>query len=147
MQNTGNTKRCLISKYTFSKGFNHRQISVFSQDLGAQLTEVAARVNDLQSSTQEAPDVTVVFKELVRYFPQDVISVSIIFFVKLTACMFVHFSLRCTFLQKKQVCAESTVNRVREATSQLQQWSHTVQAEPSSHSQVKKRYNLCSLHW
>ncbi|XP_028252465.1 nesprin-2a isoform X3 [Parambassis ranga] len=82
------------------------------QDLDTQLTEVEARVNDLQSSTQESPlaDVTAVFKELV--------------------------SLRSTFLQKKQVCSESTANRVREAASQLQQWSQTVQAEPSSHSQV-----------
>nr|XP_020459524.1 nesprin-1-like [Monopterus albus] len=45
-------------------------------------------------------------------------------------------SIKSIFLQKKHECAESTAVRVKQAISQLQQWSRTVQAQPSSPSQA-----------
>ncbi|XP_069017780.1 nesprin-2a isoform X4 [Embiotoca jacksoni] len=90
------------------------------QDLDTRLTELAARVNDLQTTTEsnitqeKHPDVFLAvhadFKDL--------------------------GSLRSILTQKKQECADITATRVRELISRLQRWSQTVRAEPSSPSQA-----------
>lgn len=67
-------------------------------------------------------------------------------FPKITACFlsFSHCSFRSIFLQKKQECADNTASSVRQVINQLQKWSQTVQAEPSSSSQVK--HTIGSIH-
>ncbi|KAM9339272.1 nesprin-2a [Symphorus nematophorus] len=91
------------------------------QDCDAKLTELAARVNNLQktgeaSITQET-------------LPAGVISTAGAVSKDLDR-------LRSIFLQKKQKSAENTANRVRQVISQLQKWSQTVRAEPSSPRQA-----------
>ncbi|KAM7367651.1 hypothetical protein PAMP_013936 [Pampus punctatissimus] len=87
------------------------------QDCDTRLTMLAAGVCDLlrtgeSSITQEMlpADVDAVAKDL--------------------------HSLRSTFLQKRQECAEKIANRVKQVITQMQQWSQTVQAEPSSRNQA-----------
>ncbi|XP_035534355.1 nesprin-2 isoform X4 [Morone saxatilis] len=98
------------------------------QDCDTRLTELSMRVNNLQktgesSITQETP-------------PRGVL-------LTVDAVAKDLDSLRSSFLQKKQQCVENTANRVRQVISQLQDWSQTVQAEPSSPSQAALDEGLC----
>lgn len=68
--------------------------------------------------------------------------------VRLIHCLWSRSSLRSVFLQKKQDFAENTANRVRELTNQMQEWCQRVQAEPSTHSQVKLNvFSIFSDTW
>ncbi|XP_031717653.1 nesprin-2a isoform X2 [Anarrhichthys ocellatus] len=91
------------------------------QDCDTRLTELGARVYDLQktgesSSTQEIPpaDVTLTVDAVAKDLD----------------------SLKSIFLKKKQACAENTANRVGQVINQLQHWRQTAQAELSSPSQA-----------
>ncbi|TMS12618.1 hypothetical protein E3U43_017576 [Larimichthys crocea] len=91
------------------------------QDCETRLTELAARVHDLQktgesSATRETLPAGVIWT--VDAVAKDV------------------DSLRSISLRKKQDCAANTANMVRQIVSQLQTWSQTVQTETSSPSQA-----------
>ncbi|XP_029351666.1 nesprin-2a isoform X2 [Echeneis naucrates] len=90
------------------------------QDSDTSLTELVARINILQKAGESSvtperlpADVTLTVDGAAKDLD----------------------SLRTTFLQKKQQCAENTENRVIQVIRQMQQWSQTVQAEPSSPDQ------------
>ncbi|XP_062293145.1 nesprin-2 isoform X5 [Scomber scombrus] len=87
------------------------------KDRDTRLTVLAARVIDLQRTEQSG-----ITQEML---PADV-----------DAAAKDLDSLRLMSLQKKEQCAENTANRVKQAISQLQQWSQTVQDEPSSPNQA-----------
>ncbi|XP_059211817.1 nesprin-1 [Centropristis striata] len=91
------------------------------QDCDSRLTELAERVNALQKS--EESSITL------EMLPADVTLTVDTVAEELD-------SLKSTLLRKKQECSENTANRVRQIINQLQKWSRTVQAEPSSPSQA-----------
>ncbi|XP_044232894.1 nesprin-2-like isoform X4 [Thunnus albacares] len=91
------------------------------QDCDNRLTVLAARVDDLQRTGESS-----ITQEML---PADVI-------LTVDAAAKDLDSLRSIFLQKKNECAENTANKVKQAISQLKQWSQTVQAEPSSPNQA-----------
>ncbi|XP_022621783.1 nesprin-1-like [Seriola dumerili] len=91
------------------------------QDFDTRLTELAARVYRLQNTGESS-------------ITQDVLPADVTLTVDGVAKDV--DSLRSIFLQRKQECAENTANRVRQVVRRLQQWSQTVQAEPSSPSQA-----------
>ncbi|XP_056219440.1 nesprin-2-like [Seriola aureovittata] len=91
------------------------------QDFDTRLTELAARVYSLQNTGESS-------------ITQDVLPADVTLTVDGVAKDV--DSLRSIFLQRKQECAENTANRVRQVVGRLQQWSQTVQAEPSSPSQA-----------
>ncbi|XP_041660769.1 nesprin-2 [Cheilinus undulatus] len=86
------------------------------QDCDSRLTELAAKVSDLQKSEESR-----ITEEIL---PADVT-------LSLEAATKDLDSLRSVFLQNKHECVEKTANRMREAISQLEKWSQTKQAEPS----------------
>ncbi|XP_070706002.1 nesprin-2a [Pempheris klunzingeri] len=85
------------------------------QDCDTRLTELAARVHGLQKPGESSITQAGVISTL------DAVAKDLD---------------RSVFLQKRQECAENTANSVRQVISQLQKWSQTVQAEPSSPSQA-----------
>ncbi|XP_044023969.1 nesprin-2 isoform X2 [Siniperca chuatsi] len=91
------------------------------QDCDTRLTELAAKVYDLQKTGESS-------------ITQETLPTGVILTVDAVAKDLDSF--RSIFLQKKQECAENTANRVRQVISQLQKWSKTVHAEPSSPSQA-----------
>ncbi|XP_037606336.1 nesprin-2-like isoform X2 [Sebastes umbrosus] len=91
------------------------------QDCDTRLAELAAKVQDLQKTRESS-----ITHEML---PADVT-------LTVDAVAKDLDSLTSICLQKKQDCAESTANRVREVINQLQKWSQTAQAEPSSPSQA-----------
>ncbi|XP_042359998.1 LOW QUALITY PROTEIN: nesprin-1-like [Plectropomus leopardus] len=91
------------------------------QDCDTRLTELAARVKDLQKTKD--PSITQ------EQLPSDVT-------LSIEAVTKDMDSVMSVFLRKKRECAQNTANRVRQAISQMQKWSQTVQAEPSSHNQA-----------
>ncbi|XP_035851599.1 nesprin-2 [Sander lucioperca] len=91
------------------------------QDCDTRLTELAARVYDLRRTGDSS-----IAQEML---PADVT-------LSVDAVAKDLDSLMTTFLQRKQEFAENTANRVRQVINQLQNWSQTVQAEPTSPSQT-----------
>ncbi|XP_078030046.1 nesprin-2a isoform X4 [Epinephelus lanceolatus] len=91
------------------------------QDCDTRLTELAARVNDLKKTGELG-------------ISQEPLHAEVTLTVEAVAKDL--NSITSALLQKKQECAENTANRVRQLISQLQKWSQTVRAEPSSHSQA-----------
>ncbi|KAF1376843.1 hypothetical protein PFLUV_G00215650 [Perca fluviatilis] len=91
------------------------------QDCDTRLTELAARVYDLRRTG----DLSIAQEML----PADVT-------LTVDAVAKDLDGLMTTFLQRKQEFAENTANRVRQVINQLQNWSQTVQAEPTSPSQT-----------
>ncbi|XP_034756192.1 nesprin-2-like [Etheostoma cragini] len=98
------------------------------QDWDTRLTEMAARVYNLRRTG----DSSIAQEKL----PADVI-------LTVDAVAKDIDSLRTTFLQSKQEFAENTANRVRQVINQLQNWSQTSQAEPTSPSQTALDEGLC----
>uniref|UniRef100_UPI0037E98A37 nesprin-2a n=1 Tax=Semicossyphus pulcher TaxID=241346 RepID=UPI0037E98A37 len=86
------------------------------QDGETGLTELTARVYNLQKSREANTPAEVILS--VDAVAEDI------------------DSLKSVFLHNKQECVENTAKRVRQTISQLQKWSQTAQAEPSSPSQA-----------
>ncbi|KAM6906809.1 nesprin-2a [Lycodopsis pacificus] len=91
------------------------------QDCDTRLTELGARVHDLQTTGESSRT-----REIL---PADVT-------LTVDAVAKDLDSLTSIFLKKKQACAENTANRVRQVINQLQHWRQAVQAELSSPSQA-----------
>ncbi|XP_076613023.1 nesprin-2a [Chaetodon auriga] len=91
------------------------------QDCHTRLTDLASRVNDLQKTAESS-------------ITQGALPAGVVLTVDAVAKDL--DSLWSIFLQKKQKCAENTVNRVRQVISQLHKWSQAERAEPSSPSQA-----------
>ncbi|XP_068433248.1 nesprin-2a [Clinocottus analis] len=88
------------------------------QDYDTRLTELGARVYELQKTGES----------------QEILPADVMLTVDATAKDL--DSLTSIFLKKKQACAENTANRVRQVINQLQHWRETVQAELSSPNQA-----------
>ncbi|XP_029903714.1 nesprin-2a [Myripristis murdjan] len=100
------------------------------QDCDTSLTEFTVRVNELQN-IQES-------KTTQENLPADLILTADALAKELD-------SLRSSFKQKKQECADSVASGVRELISQLQQWSQTAQAVPAQPSQATLK-EVLQLH-